>query len=451
MQLRTGYIPLFLRSRVLLAATVAMLLLLATGVACDSGIPASDLPSSMEILETSATAMDDVRSGHVHMDMEINSSVNGADVKVEVAVDGEFKSPDESKIRGTVTALNFDEEFDVVVTGGETYSKTSQTGVWNQEPDPIGMASTTHHVGKVNLHKAAQAAERFVVSGTEKASGEVAFRLTADLPFDIAAEVFSGVGVPLDEVDGDVAAELWIGVEDYLLRKMAIEFRTSSPDQGTSSRVRNEATYANFGVAVEIMAPTSLSGQTPVAASTPVLTPTSTPELSATVAPLGTLSILGVPEPSISNQPPVVALSPTPMPTFEPVPTAVPTVIRGDSVAPEGAEYQLPEAFLTATPILVGEPAIGKLETGDLRDIFVWRVESGKSYRVTLEVETPSDLVLGLVTFDGGIDFIFEELSGKLSTEINISSISAGDSYIMVFSPDEDTGPYTLSITETTS
>ena len=158
-------------------------------------------------------------------------------------VSGYVISPDRMQITFTARSGGFLLESQLITIGDETFISNPFTGEWQPSGEgasPFGFFDPQKGIAAITAN-----ATGAIYSGQGRAKGVTAYRIRASLVADdLRAFVEETAG------DAPVEAELWIGVEDLLLRKVVLRGRlTPSEVDGITRTI--ELNYFNRDVTIE--------------------------------------------------------------------------------------------------------------------------------------------------------------------------------------------------------
>ena len=188
-------------------------------------------------------------SYHFEMDMAMSVSQGSLSMDIPITSVGDFQAPDRSQIVSSMTFLGLNVEFKVITIGDTTYQTDPETGLWEVGADsttPFGDFETFAVEGVSDI-------EDLVFVTEETLDGTRVFHLTGTAP----PEAFG-------EEEGELQIELWIGVEDKLIRQIVVEGEISFEGDNAplfgdapagSGTVTMTMKFSNFGKPVSIEAP----------------------------------------------------------------------------------------------------------------------------------------------------------------------------------------------------
>lgn len=176
-------------------------------------------PPPLTILRAAFDATNKVDTLHFVMDLEITVAAPGLSMTVPMTLDGDFQTPD--RFQGTFAmSLGFIEfETQVITVGETTYFTNPDTGEWEIETEeavPFGGPARF-------LETDLSVIRDLVLVGLGELDGVEVYRLSGVLPAETLGE---------EEISGDLEVEYWVGVEDFLLRRIALEGDLDVDDSG---------------------------------------------------------------------------------------------------------------------------------------------------------------------------------------------------------------------------
>ena len=208
-----------------------------------------DGPSVIEILEASFAAMEAVESMHLEMVAEIKIDSGGTETNLPLKLVGDFQAPDRVHSSLSVSLGFFSIEVETIAIGDDVYTTDPLTGAWSVSseaafafPAPADFAVGTE-----------LALLDPVLLGIGELDGGKVFRLSGAPPPDVF-----GTGEVLTD------AEFWIGVDDFLIRKITAEAEVGLEELGGAlgdvgisgpATVSLTISISDFGKPVVIEAP----------------------------------------------------------------------------------------------------------------------------------------------------------------------------------------------------
>ena len=219
-----------------------------------TGTPAPELQTAQEVLDAASAAMASVETGSVRM--EIESTLDGPIFfETKIVVHGDFQAPDRSRFTTVATSGGASLEYDSVVIGMEGYQENPFSGEWEASPDAFIFLGEASHLGKLDLGLETEAVELITLVGVVDLDGVSVYYLSGALPADAAADLVGDSSLENKAYDAPVETEIWIGVEDFLVRKLGFRFKQMDPVSGTSLAGQTIITFSDYGKAVDIQAP----------------------------------------------------------------------------------------------------------------------------------------------------------------------------------------------------
>ena len=216
--------------------------------------PAQELQTAQEVLDAASAAMASVETGSVRM--EIESTLDGPIFfETKIVVHGDFQAPDRSRFTTIATSGGSSLEYDSIVIGMEGYQENPFSGVWEASPDAFIFLGEASHLGKLDLGLETEVVELITLVGVVDLDGVSVYYLSGALPADAAADLVGDSSLENKAYDAPVETEMWIGVEDSLVRKLGVRFKQTDAISGTSLAGQTIMTFSDYGKAVDIQAP----------------------------------------------------------------------------------------------------------------------------------------------------------------------------------------------------
>ena len=210
-----------------------------------------DPPSVQEVLNAAAAAMETLETGSVRWEGE----VTGGPIEGQLVVYGDFQAPDRSRFTTVITAGSVSIEYDSIVIGAEAYLENPFNGAWEASPEPLGTLGEGEHLGELNLALEPEAIDLIVLAGVEELNGESVYYLQGQLPADAVAALVGDPSIEDDALGAPVDMEIWIGVADFLVRKLGVRFQVTDPRTGSNMTAQTVMTFSDYGKPVDIQAP----------------------------------------------------------------------------------------------------------------------------------------------------------------------------------------------------
>ena len=185
--------------------------------------PAPELQTAQEVLDAASAAMASVETGSVRM--EVESTLDGPIFfETKIVVHGDFQAPDRSRFTTVATSGGLPLEYDSVVIGMEGYQENPFSGEWEASPDAFIFLGEASHLGKLDLGLETEVVELITLVGVVDLDGVSVYYLSGALPADAAADLVGDPSLENKAYDAPVETEIWIGVEDFLVRKLGFRF-----------------------------------------------------------------------------------------------------------------------------------------------------------------------------------------------------------------------------------
>ena len=187
------------------------------------------------MLFDSAEAMSELDSYRVTMDANISVGSSGLTLEIPVKVTVDYSSPDRSQGISSIDFGFFKTEVKFVTIGDDFYFMDPETGEWSKgggdglltfiSPDQLidfDDSDAPYDFRGLSRNNSG------TISGPEDIDGVSAYRLSYSIDDQAAGDSDSGLGA--------MNIDLWVGVEDSLLRRLEISGRLSvDEDQAGSS------------------------------------------------------------------------------------------------------------------------------------------------------------------------------------------------------------------------
>ena len=216
--------------------------------------PAPELPAARAILDASAVAMAAVETGSVVLD---GTATLGGDTAMEtrLVISGDFQTPDRSRFTTTISGAGYSLEYDSIVIGEDGYQENLFTGEWEANQDARSILGEGGHFGDLDLDLNDEDVRLITVMGVEDLDGVQVYFLKGTIPVDAAADLTGDLGINEVSQDSPIDVEIWIGVDDSLVRRMSIGFQDKDELSGQTITALTVMTYSDYGKDVDIQAP----------------------------------------------------------------------------------------------------------------------------------------------------------------------------------------------------
>ena len=219
-----------------------------------TGTPAPELQTAQEVLDAASATMASVETGSVRM--EIESTLDGPIFfEAKIVVHGDFQAPDRSRFTTVATSGGSSLEYASIVIGMEGYQENPFSGVWEASPDAFIFLGEASRLGKLDLGLETEVVELITLVGVVDLDGVSVYYLSGALPAGAVADLVADPTLVNKAHDAPVETEMWIGVEDFLVRKLGVRFEQTDSVSGTSLAGQTIITYSDYGKAVDIQAP----------------------------------------------------------------------------------------------------------------------------------------------------------------------------------------------------
>lgn len=215
---------------------------------------APELPTVREIIDAAAIAMSAVESGSVTL--EGTATLGGAEaMETKLALSGDFHAPDRSRFITSISAAGISLEYDSIVIGEDGYQENLFTGEWEASPDARDILGESRFLGEINLDFNDQATDQLTLVGTQDLDSVQVYHLQGTISPGAAAEMLGDPTIGEDSQGAPINVEMWIGVEDSLVRRISIAFQQPNELTGQAISAQTVFTYSEFGKDVDIQAP----------------------------------------------------------------------------------------------------------------------------------------------------------------------------------------------------
>ncbi len=149
-----------------------------------------------------------VESFHFEVTGDLTASNQGAEIQVPISYVGDVQTPDRTRGKLTLSVIVFVLEMDIITIGDVAYTTNPQSGQWEVSADgDLGIPNPADLAGG-----GSPAVSDATYVGVEERDGERLHRLEGIAQLAVVA----GSG-------SEVSADIWIGVDDLLIREIALE------------------------------------------------------------------------------------------------------------------------------------------------------------------------------------------------------------------------------------
>ena len=373
----------------------ASAVMVAMSVACMNAggaqpeVDPSPTPTSVaarEILAAAAKAMDALQSGSLKWETTTSGGGDPAEV-VRIDFDVDFIVGDRYTSVSTIDGGGMEFESTSIQIGRDNYRQNLLTGTdgeWEHYRDDSCNAIQRWEFGVLNLHLEEDSTESISLEGVKEMDGEQVYHLRGQAPFGVV-DFILGTGSAMEDSEfppSDI--ELWIGVDDSLMRKLSVQSEYVDPESGTEGSSALTITLSDFNEPLDIQPPA------------PELVDTETGQWMATLA--------------------------------------------GDDHgnSPRDAYARL----------LAGKADEGSIETGADLDVFTFNATEGRRYVLEVTLCTLTGAVLRIIDAQSNLLAEDGGPTNSKAPRIEWTAPSSGDYYASVKGAGGATGSYRLSILE---
>ena len=190
--------------------------------------------------------MDEVQSGYVEIDI---ANTTG-DLTLPIRLTGDFQAPDRYHLALEISGIKL---FEIIVIGAGSYVKDLTTGKWETRTELLTPFTNLFAYGAFNTSFAPDVVAGFTLAGAVLLDDEGVYHLRGPVTGDALADLLDDSPVP--GRDGEV--DYWIGIEDSLVRRVAIRTEVPAGPGGSASVTEVIMTLSGYGKPVDIEAPDS--------------------------------------------------------------------------------------------------------------------------------------------------------------------------------------------------
>ncbi len=207
-----------------------------------------EAPDADELLRDSAAAMAAVESFHFNVSGDLTASSQGAEIQVPISYIGDVETPDRTQGNLSLSVIVFVLEMDIITIGDVNYTSNQQAGEWEVSSDSVGIPNPADFA-----RGGTPAVSEATYLGVEQRDSEDLYHLTGVAHLALV----SGAG-------DDAPADIWIGVDDLLIREVALEapvdldalgFALGSVGLGGDGSAAISIKLSDYGKPVKIEAP----------------------------------------------------------------------------------------------------------------------------------------------------------------------------------------------------
>ena len=261
---------------------------------------------------------------------------------------------------------------------------TDTDGEWEHYRDDSCNALERWEFGVFNLHLEEDSTELISLEGVKEMDGAQVYHLKGQAPFGFL-EFILGTGSPIEDSEyppSDI--DLWIGVDDFLMRKLSVQAEYVDPESGTEGSSEVTVTLSDFNEPLDIQPPA------------PELTDMETGQWMAELAGDD----------------------------------------HGDSPSAAYAE------------LLAGRADEARIETGADRDVFTFSAIEGRRYVLEVSLCTLAGAVLSIIDAQSNLLADSGGPTNSKAPRIEWTAPASGDYYASVQGADGSSGSYRLSLLE---
>jgi len=208
-----------------------------------------------DIIESSLSVMQEIESFHFEMEAKLSMDSGGTPMELPISFVGDYQAPDRTRGKIIISLGFISLEMETVTIGDKAYTTNPQTGEWEVTPgSAMGLPGPTDIAGLTDN----SSVEGVSVIGETTLNGTQVLHLQGKPPKDL-----------FGDAEGDINTELWIGLEDSLIRQIKIEgdIPLDSLDiapfgaplgeglSGGTATILLTVTFSNYNEPIEIEAP----------------------------------------------------------------------------------------------------------------------------------------------------------------------------------------------------
>ena len=217
--------------------------------------PESGITTLQQVLNSASAAMDALKSGSVRLESKTKLESGLFPIETNVVATGDFQAPDRSQFTVEISSLGLSIQYEAIIVGQEAYQKLPFSDTWEPGPDALAFLGEGGYLGQLNLNLDDEVIQLITLVGSEVLEGDTVHYLKGALPAYAFAELTGDTAIDEDSESDPVNIGLWIGVEDLLVRKLAIEYQRTDSTSGDKLTVDTVLTYSSYDKPVDIQAP----------------------------------------------------------------------------------------------------------------------------------------------------------------------------------------------------
>ena len=199
--------------------------------------------------------MDALQSGSLRSEViGLEGQIPQAPMAFVTEVD--FQAPDRSRSVLTTNAFwGVDIEQTSIQIGEDSYLWDLTSGGWYHYLGDSCVERPNLQCGRLNLHFSAGEVDSIILHSVEELNGEMVYYLAGPVPYSVIWSLRSGEMSGGESELGPADAEFWIGVEDFLVRKLTSLFQDIDSESGNPITVRSTITFSDFEQPMDIQPP----------------------------------------------------------------------------------------------------------------------------------------------------------------------------------------------------
>ena len=217
--------------------------------------PASGLTTIQQVLNSASAAMDALKSGSIRLENKTKLEIGLFPIETDVVVTGDFQAPDRSQFTVAISSLGLSIQYEAIIIGQEAYQKLPFSDMWEPGPDALAFLGESGYLGQLNLNLDNEVIQLITLVGSEVLEGDAVYYLKGALPTYAVAEFTGDPTIREGSESDSVDIELWIGVDDLLVRKLALKYQRTDSTSGDRVTVETVVTYSSYDKPVDIQAP----------------------------------------------------------------------------------------------------------------------------------------------------------------------------------------------------
>ena len=342
--------------------------------------------STKEILAAAAKAMDALQSGSLKWE---TTSSEGGDPTAVFRIDSEVDFIVGERYMSVTTFDGSGMEFEItsINIGRDGYTQSPVTDTdeeWEHYRDDSCNALERWEFGVFNLHLEEDSIELISLEGVKEMDGEQVYHLKGQAPFGVVDFILGTGSATEDSGLPPSDIELWIGVDDFLMRKLSVQSEFVDPESGTEGSSELTLTLSDFNEPMDIQPPA--------------------PELT--------------------------------------------DMERGQWMARLAGDDHGDSPREAYANLLAGKADEGRIETGADRDVFTFNAIEGRRYVLEVTLCTLTGAVLRIIDAQSNLLADDGGPTNSRAPRIEWTAPSSGDFYASVQGADGATGSYRLSLLE---